>query len=745
MKRFLAHSKGKNPPIPPQEYSAHISNVLKRVGENIKRLEPYYRGDTVFFQDSVRAAAIFHDLGKLDEKNQKVLAGNGRNKLPVNHVDAGTSYLDKIKLVESALLVYSHHIGLPSIPEEISKADLFLRDPKTVNLTEDHLKNYLVYHNQFLNKLPVNTSNSCSDWDGLTRRFALSCLVDADHGDTAQNYQKEFQVSYPECKWRQRLDRLSRFTKNLQREGLKNERNELRQEIYEACIKADTTPSLYTCDSPVGTGKTTAVMAHLLKTAIEKKLRHIIVVLPYTNIIKQSVDVYRKALILPGEKADEVIAEHHHQADFDDIEVRQLSTLWKAPIIVTTAVQFFETIASNHPSKLRKLHELPGSAIFVDETHAAIPTCLWPQTWKWIKDLAQRWGCHFVFASGSLPNFWRLRDLVEIPETLPDLVNDGIRKKAQKLERQRITPERHSEILDIESLLHLVLDTPGPRLLIMNTVQSVAVVADRLAKKVLGRDYDIDLATSPVLHLSTSLTPIDREEIVKTVTQRLDPSEQKGNEDFTLVATSCVEAGVDFSFRSAFRERAGTANLIQVGGRVRRNNENFKAKLIDFKIEDPLINHNPVFDLSRQVLTNLFDEGKMLTDSPTDLVTEAIRRELMSNTNVKHETIMKREKDMDYPAVAELYRVIADDTILVLIDEKLMQKLQNGDKVDPVEVNRKSVHIWKNKKFITLANKIPGCSGLFYWPADAYSKSFLGYMKGILPLIEIEAVGHGII
>jgi CRISPR-associated endonuclease/helicase Cas3 len=99
-------------------------------------------------------------------------------------------------------------------------------------------------------------------------------------------------------------------------------------------------------------------------------------VLPYTNIIKQSVEIYREALVLPEERPEDVVAEHHHQADFEDVSLRQLATLWRAPVIVTTAVQFFETLASHHPARLRKLHELPSSAVFVDETHAAIPSHL---------------------------------------------------------------------------------------------------------------------------------------------------------------------------------------------------------------------------------------------------------------------------------------------------------------------------------------------------------------------------------
>jgi CRISPR/Cas system-associated endonuclease/helicase Cas3 len=729
MTEWLAHSEGKNPPVPVQTYYKHISEVLRRAEKNVKSLSTYYKVDLDFFRETVRAAAIFHDLGKLDDDNQKVLSKGGGNGLPINHVDAGTAWLLKNNMGRSSILIYSHHRGLPSIPTEIAKDEYCLRDDKVMSNTEQKLYSYISKHIESGLPQLKEIKDSPTEWNGLTLRVALSCLVDSDHGDTANNYGKEFSISRVEPKWEERLESLDRYVAELGKKNELNKRNQIRKEIYEACRKADTNPSFYACDSPVGTGKTTAVMAHLLKTAIDKKLRHIIVVLPYTNIIKQSVDIYRKALVLPNEKADEVVAEHHHQADFDALETRQLATLWKAPIIVTTAVQFFETIASNHSSKLRKLHELPGSGIFIDETHAAIPNYLWPQTWKWLKEFSEKWCCHFVFASGSLPRFWELKDMIETPDIIPELVPKELREEALIQEAERIKPVRHPSVLDAKGLIDLILSKPSPRLVIMNTVQSAAVLADKFAKRFYKEKYSIDLITSKILHLSTSLTPIDREKIVNEIKERLELPLDDVRRDFTLIATSCVEAGVDFSFHSAFRERAGVANLIQVGGRVRRNIEDFEPTLIDFRIEAPLFNRHPAFTLSGQILEKLFDENRIETDSPADLITEALRRELMSDTNEKHKRLQKMETEMDYPEVANLYKVIAADTRFVLVDKEVISKLENHQKVDPKEINRKSVQIWANK--------------IYVWPYD-YDSNFLGYMKGVIPLLETDQEGYQI-
>lgn len=747
MAEWLAHSAGKNPPVPPQTYFKHVSEVSKRVEENVDHLLPYYKGDANYFCEAVRSAAIFHDLGKLDDENQKVLSQGGGKGLPFNHVDAGTALLLKNGMGRPSILVYSHHIGLPSVPAELAKDEFCLRDDKVMSQTEHKLEEYTSKHIESGLQPIKEFKDSPIEWNGLTLRIALSCLVDGDHGDTANNYGKEFPVSSPMPRWKERLKALDRYVSELGKENGLNERNQLRKKIYEACKEANTNPSFYACDSPVGTGKTTAVMAHLLKTAIDKKLRHIIVVLPYTNIIKQSVDIYREALVLDGENADEVVAEHHHQADFDDLNTRQLATLWKAPIIVTTAVQFFETIASNHPSKLRKLHELPGSGVFIDETHAAIPFHLWPQTWKWLKEFSEKWNCYFVFASGSLSRFWELKGMVDEPEIIPDLVSKQLREEALRQERKRIIPIRYPSVLNEPELIDLVLSKPAPRLVIMNTVQSAAVLADKIAKN--GKeDYTIDLHTSKILHLSTALSPADREDIVKEIEERLALPIDSPRRDFTLVATSCVEAGVDFSFRSAFRERAGIANLIQIGGRVRRNNEDFEPTLIDFRIEASLFNRHPAFTLSSQILEKLFEENKVATDSPTNLVTEGMRRELMNDNGEKHERLKKMERDKDYPEVARLYKVISNNTILVLVGEEIIKKLNNyqkGEKINPKEINRNSVQIWMDKISKTCAYPLKGFPGLYALDKDNYDRIFMGYMKGMLRLLRIDSAGGAII
>ncbi|MCA1920361.1 MAG: hypothetical protein LDL38_13235, partial [Flavobacterium piscis] len=228
MVEWLAHSRGKNPPVPPQTYKKHISEVLRRAEKNIENLYPYYRGDFNYLCRAVRAAAIYHDLGKLDDENQKILSKGCGDGLPSNHVDAGTSHLLNNDLVESAFLVYSHHIGLQSIPDEQAKQELFLRDVNTYSRTKQYLNEYLARHAQSVCENVNKMDEANSDWNGLTRRIALSCLVDADHGDTASNYGREVPHQFIKPRWEERLKSLDEYIVKLQKKFSGGKRAELR-------------------------------------------------------------------------------------------------------------------------------------------------------------------------------------------------------------------------------------------------------------------------------------------------------------------------------------------------------------------------------------------------------------------------------------------------------------------------------------------------------------------------------------
>lgn len=744
----LAHSARPEKGIPSQTYHDHIRAVMKRASANAKNVCRYLQSDSSLFTQAVANGALCHDLGKLDPLNQHVLAGSSKKGLPVKHEDAGAACLLQNRDMPAAILASKHHQGLPDLNDEKQRKELFLRNEVAFSRTGQHLNEYIADHNRYVPEYLIpGVCRIDTKWfsRGLRLRLALSCLVDADHGDTACHYGNEEDLNPPSCLWQKRLQALQEYTDSLFEQDSKNQRNILRREIFKSCKDAGIGYGIVACDSPVGTGKTTAVMAHLLNVAIQKKLRHIIVVLPYTNIIKQSVEIYRNALVLPGENGTEIVAEHHHQADFDHINSRHLTTLWKAPIVVTTAVQFFETIAANKPGRLRKLHELPGTAVFVDEVHNAIPSWMWPQMWQWINELVDDWSCHFVLASGSLPRFWEFPKMAKTNVNILDLVPKHIREDADQAEQKRIKYSTIPEPLSLAALIERIRSVAGPRLVIMNTVQSAAVVAHELYKVEPTKGKSDGYYN--VLHLSTALCPADRDKVVDQIEMQLGNKTQK---DWTLVATSCVEAGMDFSFSTAFRESCSVSSLIQIGGRANRHGEELVSEVWDFRIspDEPLLNKHPSFDNSRMVLAELFAEKKMETLTSTALATEAMRREIMTSFDKKAKKIADRERKFDFPGVASLCRVIDADTRTVVASQRVIAELEQGiKKVEHKDLLRNSVQLWPKKIEFLALEEISSNPGLYKMPEEYYggfegdSRPCLGYMKGVLPLVYMHKEG----
>jgi len=737
MPKPLAHSAKPEYGVSKQYYCSHVGEVRKIAGENAQEAGQYFNGGKELFIETVRIASEFHDLGKLDKANQVVLENpEGKGSLHINHVDAGVACLLKepYRNGVAATLINAHHRpGLPDYADEQVNAKSFLRDKKSqfngkslIEHTDENLSYYLDIHRKALKKDTLSDiSKNKLPRNSLLFRLALSCLVDADHFDTSRHYNHDLPKKGLPLHANKRLKLLDAYVAHL-KEIQQNKRTTLRMEVYQACRKADTTPNMYACDSPVGTGKTTAVMAHLLNVAKKKKLRRIFVVLPFTNIIDQSVNVYRQALVGLNERREDIVAAHHHRAEFESPELRQYSFLWHAPIVVTTAVQFFETLSNNRPVALRKLHNLPGSAIFIDEAHAALPSYLWPQAWLWLKELSANWGCHIVLGSGSLNRFWQLEEFSNPPMELPELVSSQIRSSTIRYEDDRIKYAHKADPFGLDDLTGLLKTLPGPRLLIVNTVQSAAVIADAI-RNIEGRPS--------VEHLSTALCPRDRKITLDRVKNRL-AKQTDGN--WTLVATSCVEAGVDLSFHTGLRERCSFNSLIQTGGRINRKGEYEDSIVWDLKLRhgSMLLNHK-AFETSSRVLGELIAEQEIRPD----LATEAMKREIRSDglRQIGNE-ILSYERNLQFPQVAESFKVIDSKTITVIVNENLKQKILKREKIDFNEIQQLSVQIWFNKESKYDLQAIDGFPELRFW--NLLYDGFLGYMAGVLPILKQDQNGY---
>lgn len=724
---YYAHSAKDG--FPAQTYEDHVRNVQRRAHRYASEASGYYSGGDSLIR-IVDQAAQWHDLGKLDPENQNVLKSpDDASSLPVNHVDAGTLYLGNREAPYSALLVYSHHRGLPDMAAEYSRGNRALRDDKekTRNRTEKELPDLVALHKKILGSADAECDPEPEDLDKngyyqVFLRMALSCLADSDHSDTSENYgapvSDEHMIGLrPE----ERLEALDRYVAALKDNG---RRSELRSQMYESCRNHEAQGGFISCDSPVGSGKTTSVMAHLLRQACKRGSRRIFVILPYTNIIQQSVEIYRRALVLPGEDPESVVAELHHRADFENEDLRRLTALWRAPIIVTTAVAFFETLASNRPSTLRRLHELPGSVIFIDEAHAALPLNLLPVAWQWMNILSEQWGCYWVLASGSLVRFWEIPELTDIHPDIPELVNTDLHDDLMKYEEGRIDFLWNDKPQSREDLENWVTTMPGPRLLIMNTVQSAAVIA---------RDLRERGGAGCVEHLSSSLTAVDKAKTIDRVRKRL---QNRTDTDWTLVATSCVEAGVDFSFRTGFREVSSLLSLLQASGRVSRGGEYTNAQMWSFTMQDdPLLKRNPGLAHSSAILQGYLERGIPITP---ELSTKAIYDEInqYDEDMKKRKELLEEEADSSFSQIAENFHVIESDTVPVIISPDVVEQICSGN-ADWKLVQKNSVSI--SKYNLKKWNVSEISRDLYVW-THQYD-DFLGYMAGVIPLAEIQEGG----
>lgn len=717
MRTPLAHSARKK--YPPQTYEAHVRGVCERAGKYAAEAECYSVKANGILSIIVRDSALLHDLGKLEERNQSVLCEQSRRRrhLPVDHTDAGSAALQKMGSGCAAMLVYSHHQGLPDLSTEFAArgCSIFRNGNAEVRAETDAALPALLRQHEAL--FPRKPNKEVQAYDGdpaVFLRMALSCPADADHGDTAAAF-GQTEKAMPELRPQERLAALDHYVSKF---GETDERSSLRRELYQSCRSVEAHSGFSVCGSPVGSGKTTAVMAHLLEQACKRNARRIFVVLPYTSIIRQSVDIYRKALVLPGETPEDVVSELHSRADFEDIETRYLTALWRAPIVVTTAVAFFETLSSHNPAALRRLHELPGSLIFVDEAHSALPLRLLPLAWHWMNVLSDEWSCYWVLASGSLVRYWELQPLSGLSMPRPEiaeLVRPDLQRELSRYESSRVTFRWREKPIGRKELAEWVQEAPGPRLLILNTVQSAAVIA---------ADMAAEFGQTHVEHLSTALTPEDRGNTIDRIRRRLaDPDDA----DWTLVATSCVEAGVDFSFRTGFREISSLLSLLQAAGRVNRHGRNTEAVMWSFSLQDDsMLPKNPALDVSAAVLRSYFQKRLPITP---ELSTRSMQDELVRDDSCMSAIcdFAELEAAQQFRTLAQKFRVIDQKTVLAVPDDSMASAIAEG-RASWQELQRHAVSVRKEKIVLWHLREI--ADGIYQWTLGY--DSFLGYMHGVL-------------
>ncbi len=779
---LIAHTPPKmQPDIGLHPYAGHICDMLSYgmpLFEYMLSFSSLPEGPKKILQETLKIALMLHDMGKLDELNQKVLRDGSKGGLPVDHLDAGIAVANQMGNELAALLIRGHHApGLANYKQEKIKCKRLARNFEDIGLPvekwflrgvrfnrEDVTEQNLYKYKEIIQHTEKNLQNyicrqkeCCGNYpkckvslpeQGLITRLMISVLVDADHSSaaaySANQKMKSFQPA--STRWDERLVKLDAYVEQLDPVPYseKNGRNKLRHDFYQLCRfgKLFDEP-VVSCSGSVGLGKTTSVTAYLLRKAIQNNASRLFFIAPYTNILSQTIKTFRDSLVLDDENPIETVIEHHHRVEFSDIAMRRYAISWAAPIIVTTAVQFFETLSSCNPTQLKKLHSLAGSVIFIDESHACLPSHLLAISWQWLKELADNWGCKIIFSSGSMVKFWQNEYLVaeSAITNLPEIVLPELSSKLNHMEKQRVTYKQIADnlvskkdlIKKIIEELYKCNESNPCSLLILNTVQSCAYIAYYLAKEI-NQKPDCPMHERTVLHLSTGLNPIDREKVIQEVKNRQKNLKWK-DRPWYLVATSCVEAGVNLDFQFAYRERCSLTSFLQVSGRVNRNGKRENAILYDFQlIPDGEIILHPDFEQSSIIFANLWE--KIVSTDVNELVTMSQVQlfNQMGEEQDKKYTLLEQEQKHNFQEVSKLYKIIAAQTYTVITDKNIVDALHTGAFIDSREIQNHSVQLWFNKirKFNLKPIRNAEQDEIYSW-IDTYTyDDFLGIYAGVI-------------
>ena len=543
-KKYYAHSLEGKPPYEWQPLEEHLENVAQKAEKCAAKFQS---------ADWAWNAAWLHDLGKAADEFQSYLlrennlddseydgTGHGR----VNHSSAGAAFAEEIfgPIIGAvnAYLAAGHHAGLPDFyPSNTGRAALKIRLAEG----KENLSHIRYIAEEFGKQLRCEIKPPTfvkPDNFHLWVRMLFSCLVDADFLDTEDfmnQDQPKDRGGYPTLAELKPL--FDSHMQKMVREATNTPVNAARQEVLAACKDAaKLEPGFFSLTVPTGGGKTLSAMAFAFDHAVRYDKSRIIYVIPYTSIIEQT------AKILADIFGVENVVEHHSNLDPDKETQRSrlAAENWDAPVIVTTNVQFFESLYAAKSGRCRKLHNIINSVVILDEAQLLPPELLDPCV-EGMNQLVRHYGVTMVLATATQPALSGLdlpREIISNPAEL-----------YKRLKRTEIVlPPNISNFTQWEDLASIV----------QRHNQVLCVVNTR-------RDcYDLyKLMPEGTIHLSALMCGAHRSGVIQDIKQRL-----KDGLATCVISTQLVEAGVDIDFPVVYRALAGLDSIAQAGGRCNR-------------------------------------------------------------------------------------------------------------------------------------------------------------------------------
>lgn len=630
------------------EFLAHIAEDgrVQTVEEHLRNTAELSAGFAGAFgaEECGRIIGLAHDIGKCSKEFQKRLHGGH----VVDHSTAGAYECAKLDSLWASCCIAGHHGGLQDVGNMRNDS----RDDPTLcgRIRKAHEGGIPAYELPFpLSAVPVPEGYGENAFmDSLWIRMLFSCLVDADYLDTESfmsggSIERCAGESIPIL-----LNKLNRYIDPWWKP--QNDLNRKRCMILRECIAAGSRDrGLYKLTVPTGGGKTIASMAFALNHAVKHGLDRVIYVIPYTSIIEQTAETFRQVF------GPENVVEHHSNASWE-VEERGgtgqyrniLATEnWDAPIIVTTAVQFFESLFANRPSKCRKLHSIANSVLIFDEAQM-LPTEHLRPCAAAIAGLTRSFGATAVLCTATQPSLDDLFDRYA-PGSVPAEIcsNTGpLYSSFRRVSFERIGMVDASELAARLAKLPQVL-------CIVNSRKSAQQIFDMLPKE---GSY----------HLSTLMYPAHRRAVLNEIRTRLG----KG-QNCRVVSTSLIEAGVDIDFPAVYREMAGLDSILQAAGRCNREGKRAPEESIVTVFEG--VSSTPQLlavniGAAKEVLK------KEVDPAAPETVTEYFRayRSLAGDRMDKAGIIKAFEQGIEgrafpFQTVAERFRMIDDKTKTVYI------------------------------------------------------------------------------
>lgn len=650
--------------------------------------------------EHARRIGLIHDVGKYSPAGQRRMM-DPEHTHKVDHSTAGAQVaFRQLNDVIGAFAVAGHHGGLPDLG---GKADA--DGPTLIGRNKKSLTGSLDY-SQWKEEISLDKNVHTPDWlnmkDALQVQFytrmIFSCLVDADFLDTERFMQNMMPDRGNDVSMQVLHERLCTHVQPWL-EHANTPLNERRNEILMNCLRGDSMcRGMYTLTVPTGGGKTIASLGFALAHAAKHGLKRVIYVIPYTSIIEQNAAVFSKIL------GDENVLEHHSNTDYEldmhDDENRaakkkQLATEnWDAPVVVTTAVQFFESLYANKTSKCRKLHNLAESVIIFDEAQMLPLPYLRPCVAA-IAELVRHYGVTAVLCTATQPSLEGL-----IHEFAPEMEIHELCTEADEMQSffRRVSFEWAGEMTEEE--LANELEQCDQALCIVNTRKRAQVLYGMLPEK-------------SRFHLSTLMTAEHRSGVLKEIRARLAEGRA-----CHVVSTSLIEAGVDVDFPEVWREEAGLDSILQAAGRCNREGKRPReeSRVHIFKMDavrPGMIAQNIA------AMEYAKDAGDEVDSYAT------IRRYFNFLHELRAEQldaaqILEHCRRFEFKTVAELFHLIDSDTEAVYIpygsNEEMLDCLRRGEISRGLlrRLGRCAVNVYRNHlKNLRDAGKIEECNGFY--------------------------------